>query len=540
MKELRASLTSLWNGLVLSQRISLIASGLAVVAVLMAIIYLSSKPKMTLLYAGLPTEETAHIVEFLQARKIPYELGDGGGAVLVPGGRVYEIRMALASAGLPKVSDLAGGTGFEILDRQNFGMSDFMQKANYQRALQGELARTIRQMEEIEEARVMIVMPEDRLFRPARQEAKASVFIKLKRSKALSSEKIQSIRFLVANAIQNLQPEHVAIIDNAGRALAEDQQNNSLLSINANQMQIVQGMEESLRTKAQMMLDRVLGPGQSMVQVSTELDFDAVQETAEKFDPDSVVLKDEVNTNEINHTQNQAPGGVAGTTPNLTEQKSSGSTTSSEQTRKTTNNRYEISRTVATRQKATGTIKRLSVAVFVNTRATKTPVAGQTTTPRTPQEIKELENIVKQAVGFAQTADRKDSIQISEVPFADPFADMPAEKMDVASVLAQASNWLPYANQAFLVLLGIGLFLYFRSILKSGDSDNTPQGAFGELMKRFEDMEKKRAEESAFLIQQARIASGDPTVLSPEDLSKIISTQPENTTHAIKKWLSRT
>lgn len=542
MNDLKKTLNALWTGLTGSQKVSLIGSVFAVCAVLITVIYFSSKPKMTLLYANLPSEEAAKVMEFLHTKKVSYELSDAGRSIMVPGDKVYELRLSLAAAGIPRASDTAGGVGFEIFDKATFGMSDFMQKANYYRALQGELARTIRQMAEIEEARVMIVVPEDRLFRSEKREAKASVFVKLRQNRSLNEGQVQAIRFLVANGVEGLQVDRVAVVDGNGRALAQNQQNNTLMAANSNQLEIVNAYEERLREKAQSMLDQVLGPGQAVVRISTELDFDALQETSEKFDPQSAVVRTESATNESTKSKTEAAGGVSGTTPNLEGSKTAAaSPTSSEESRETTNNTYEINRTVETRQRATGNIKRLTVAVFVNVRKTaaaagveaeKTAPAA-TTTPRTPQELKALEDIVKQAVGFTQNTQRKDSIQLQEISFVDMFAtaeQAPASK----DMMAEVTSWMPYVSQGFLVLLAIAVFFYFRSILKNSENSNPVENEFSDLISRF-----KQAEGISPNGINGRIANGNPSILTIEEMTKLIRENPGNTTQALKQWLIR-
>ncbi|MFZ5806694.1 MAG: flagellar basal-body MS-ring/collar protein FliF [Verrucomicrobiota bacterium] len=541
MNELKKTMLTLWAGLTGPQKVSLIASVLVVCAALMTLVYFSSQPKMTLLYANLAAEEASKVTEHLQSKKIPFTLEDGGRSILVPSGKVYELRLSLAAAGIPRASDTAGGVGFELFDKTTFGMSDFMQKANYHRALQGELARTIRQMEEIEEARVMIVVPEDRLFRNQTSEAKASVFLRLKQSRRLSEEKIQAVRFLVANGVEGLQPERVAVIDNFGHALAENQQSNTPLAMSSNQIELVTTTEERLREKAQSMLDQVLGPGQAVVRVTAELDFDAIQETAEKFDPQSAVIRSESITAENSKSKTETAGGVTGVAANVEGNKTgaSSSPSSNEQSREVTNNNYEINRVVESKQKAMGSIKRLTVAVFINARKTAAAATGEeapketTTTPRTPQEIKALEDIVKQAVGLTQDNQRKDSIQIMEMAFADMFAGEekePAKK----DIMADVMTWMPYISQGFLILLAGAVFFYFRNVLKSGSAG---ENEFADLVARFE---KNGNGTNGALNGRLGGASGsNPSMLTVEEMTKIIRENPNNTTQALKQWLVR-
>lgn len=533
MNEIKSSFLQLWQTISLTRKISLGASFVVVMAVLAAMIYFSSKPKLTLLYAGLAPAEAAKIVEYLDTKKIPYELGDGGATVLVPSTQVYSTRLALAGQGIPRTSDTAGGVGFELFDKPSFGMSDFMQKANYYRALQGELARTIKQMDEVGEARVMIVVPEERLFSRDRRDSKASVFVQLKPGRMLSPSQVHAIRFLVANGVEGLQPNRVAIIDSAGRALAEDDQTTGL-NLTVNQRQLVKSTEDQLRDKAQSMLDMVLGPGQAVVRVAVDLNFDAVTQTSEKFDPKSAVVRSEsISTENNTSTSESGASGAVGVTSNTqtgSQQSSSGSssspTSSTKQEKENTVNQYEINRVVESRQQAIGEIKRLSLAVFVNMRPA---AAGAQPTPRTAQEIKALEDIVKEAVGFTMANGRQDSIKVQETQFADLFPQ-PAAASATATVAKEMDRWLPYISQAFLVILAVGILLYFRSVIRSaGDTTQEVEQEFSALLSR---IERERPADP-----KDQQASRPPGYLGVDEMTKLVREHPTNTAQAIKEWM---
>jgi flagellar M-ring protein FliF len=272
MEEIKKNLTALWKGLSAQRKMSLIASFLLSMAVLGGVVYFASKPKLTLLYGGMAPAEAAKVVEYLESKKITYDVSDGGRAIMVPASDVYTVRLGLASQGIPTMSD--GGVGFELFDKPTFGMSDFMQRANYYRALQGELSRTIRQLDEVSNARVLIVVPEDKLFGQDHQEAKASVFVQLQPGRSLDDSQVRAIRFLVANGVEGLQPERVAVIDSSGRAMAgsDDSSTGDGGQSGDKQRQARADLENYLQEKAQSMLDQVLGPGQAVVRVASEID----------------------------------------------------------------------------------------------------------------------------------------------------------------------------------------------------------------------------------------------------------------------------
>lgn len=532
MNELKNSFLQVWQTISTTRKVSLIGSFVVVLAVLAGMIYFSSKPKLTLLYGGLAPTEASKIVEYLDGKKIPYELADGGATILVPSTQVYSTRLALAGQGIPRTSDTAGGVGFELFDKPSFGMSDFMQKANYYRALQGELARTIKQMDEVAEARVMIVVPEERLFSKDRRESKASVFVQLKPGRMFSPGQVHAIRFLVANGVEGLQPNRVAIVDSAGRALAEDDDSTGL-NLTVNQRQLVKTTEEQLRDKAQSMLDMVLGPGQSVVRVSADLNFDAISQTSEKFDPKSAVVRSESITNENNSSTssngNSSAVGVTSNTQNSAQGASSSSnstpTNSTKQEKESTTNQYEINRTVESRQQAVGDIKRLSLAVFVNMRPA---AAGAQVTPRTPQEIKALEDIVKEAVGFSSP--RQDSIKVQETQFADLFGNA-APASTTAVVAKEMDRWLPYVSQAFLVVLAVGILLYFRSIIRNaGETTQEVEEEFSALLSRIEREKPVEPKEQADKPK-------NPGHLGVEEMTRLVREHPTNTAQAIKEWM---
>lgn len=546
MDELKRSLNQLWQDLSGSRKLSLIGSFAVVLAVLIGITYFASQPKLNLLFSGVAPSEASKIVDYLQSKKIAYQLSDGGSTILIPATAVYETRLALAAQGIPRTSDAAGGVGFELFDKPTFGVSDFMQRANYYRALQGELARTIKQFDEIQEARVMIVVPEERLFVRDRRESKASVFVQLKPGRVLAPGQVQAVRFLVANGVEGLQPNRVAVVDNSGKALAEDENLLTTASLTNRQQSAVKEVEENLREKAQSMLDQVLGPGNSVVRITAELNFDNVQATSERFDPKNQVPRSETIANETNDSSTQNPGGSAGTPSNIEEQKTTaGPLTKTASTRENTTNQYEIGRTVESRQFAIGQIKKLGIAVFLN--AKKAPGSTAPATPRSDAEKKSLEEIVKAAVGFTLADSRKDTFQLVETEFTDIFANTEPTK---TPVMGQIDQWLPWASQGFLLIVAVGLLVYLWKTVKStAQSDEETRGEFEDLLAQFDppSEEELKLKRRKYLGDEDEFdengepkkpkRKGPPGQLTTEEISKLIQDNPMNTSLAIRQWL---
>jgi len=373
-------------------------------ASLLAMMIWAGRPDFTVLFSNLDPKDAGAIVERLKESKIPFQLKNDGTTILVPSAKVYELRLEMASQGLPQT----GGVGYEIFDKNTIGVTDFVQKLNYRRALEGELARTIRGFAEIENARVHIVIPEPSLFTEREKAATASIALKLARGAKLTANQIQGIANLVAFSVEGLKPENITIVDSYGRALSDQLKKDSLAGLSSTQLELQTKVEQYLADKAQSLLDGVVGPHNAIVRVTAELDFDQVERTVEKYDPENTVIRSEETDTEISNSSDNKPGRSESTITN-----------------------YEISKTIEHVVETVGNIKRLSVAVLLN--GTYGAVVGEKgkterqPVPRSPEEITRLTNIVRSAVGFDAT--RGDQVEVTEIPFDTSVADEEREYM---------------------------------------------------------------------------------------------------------------
>ena len=292
MKDFLEQMKRIWGHLGLNQRITLSVAAAAVVVGMSAIVWWAHRPSMQLLYGRLGDKDVSEIAAAVQEQGVQYQVGNGGSSIYVPSDQVHKLRMVLASKGIP-----AGeGVGYEIFDRSNFGISDFVQRTNYLRALQGELSRTIGQLHGIRSARVMIVMPENRLlFSEQRSKPTASVFIDTN-SAALPQDNVNAIRFLVANSVEGLRADDVALIDSHGNLLTENLKEDGSLAAASSQMKYRKSVEDYFSNKVETMLGKVLGSGNAVVRVSAEIDADSTTKTQEVFDPESQVVRNEQST----------------------------------------------------------------------------------------------------------------------------------------------------------------------------------------------------------------------------------------------------
>src|SRR5713101_5541616 len=269
----------------LQQKLALAGSAVLVLLLLWVLVYFVNRVEYQTLYADLDPQEAQSIVQKLSDLKVPYELGTDGRTVKVASEKIAEVRIQLASQGLPE----SGRIGFEIFDRTNFGLTNFQEQVNYQRALEGELARSIMTLAEVEAARVHLVLAKESLFQSPDEQTKASVILKLKNGRSLSGSAAQGIVNMVASAVKGLTPEKVVLIDYRGKILSRNGGGESGLS--AQQLDTRQKLETELSGKIVQILEPAVGQGKVHPQVSAVMNFQQVEETVEKYDPQGSVVR---------------------------------------------------------------------------------------------------------------------------------------------------------------------------------------------------------------------------------------------------------
>jgi flagellar M-ring protein FliF len=530
MKNFLQSLLDLWKQLGLNQRVSLAVAAIAVVGGLIAVVLWSRRPDYQLLYARLSEKDAAAIIGQLQSQNIPVQVGAGGTSVSVPSDQVYKLRMDLAAKGLPS----GDGVGFEIFDKGQFGLSDFVQRTNYLRAVQGELARTIMQVQGVRAARVMIVQPENRLLLTDQGvKSTASVFVDVGGGR-LDIDQVNAIRHLVANAVQGLAPDAVAVIDNRGRTLSEELKQDPTLGTASSQIRYRQQVEDYFAKKVETMLAAVIGPGNAVVRVSADIDTEATTLTSEKFDPDGQVVRSQTVTEDSsNSTESRTSGGVVGVSANVPE-KNQGTetarpTSNSESTRKNRTTTYEINRLTTATTRNPGSIRNLTAAVFIAPRpgpaapaaAPGAPAPAPVEAPkRTPQELDALRQLVVNALGLkpapGQTLDALVSLQ--EMPFQS------VERLPEQIAAIQTENrwqgWIEASSRWAAVAGAIIVLLVFWRML----SRQKPEAVPVEVL--------SMTPEAA----QRALPSGGG--ITPDLLNELIKQKPANVGVALRDWVS--
>ena len=404
--------------LTLSRKILLVTVALGTMLGIVLLVVWTNRISYQPLYFNLSPEDAGTVIEELKDQKIPHRLSANGRTVMVPDGKIYDLRLSLASRGIPS----GGGVGFEIFDKTDLGTTEFVQKLNYQRALQGELARTINQFAEVEQARVHITLPEKTLFLEDEQKPTASVVVKLRnKGAALQEKQIRGIVYLVAGSVEGLEPENVTVVGVDGSVLSAGATADSQMAgLTNSQQEFQREVEEGLEKRVQSMLEKVVGKGKAIVRVTASLNLKQQEKTEEIFDPDGAVVRSEQRTDEKSKGSNPVAMGSPGVAANLSEGGGVASSVSSSDMRKTNETiNYEINKIVKRTVEPVGVIQRLSVAVLLdgNYEVTKGEDGKEEYkyVPRSDEEMKKYKSIVMKAVGY--NAERGDQIEVTNAPF---------------------------------------------------------------------------------------------------------------------------
>ena len=415
-------------------------------------------PQMVPLFTDLSVEDSASIVKDLERQAIAYELKNDGAVVMVPKEKVARLRMKLAEGGLPK----GGGVGYEIFDKSDaLGATSFIQNINHLRALEGELARTIRSIDRVQSARVHLVLPERALFSRDKAEPSASIVLKLRGS--LEAQQVRAIRHLVATAVNGMKPARVSVIDETGTLLADGAgQDNAVGGADERKT----AFENRLRRQVEDIVTSVVGPGRARVQLTADFDLNRITQTSDKFDPEGRVLRSS-QTREEQSSSGDGQGGavsVGNELPGANKPESGGNRDQNRKTEEITN--YEISRTTKTEVIEAGRVNRISAAVLVDGNYNKNDKGEVVYQPRAKEEIDRIAALVRSAIGF--DAKRGDQVEVVNLRFADASPTPRSEPAGWMSYLQFSKEDIMHgAEVGVMALLGlIVLFLVVRPLVR--------------------------------------------------------------------------
>ena len=434
------------------------------------------QPEMRVLYASLSDRDGGAVIAALTQMNVPHKFSEGGGAILVPAEQVHEVRLKLASQGLPK----GGTTGFELMENQKFGTTQFQERLNFQRGLEGELARSIMALSAVQAARVHLALPNQTAFLREQQKPSASVMLTLFGGRSLDRAQIAGIVHLVASSVPDLQPRAVSVVDQTGTLLSQapgDVPN----GLDGQQLQYVRQTEQSLSSRILAIVEPIVGAENVKAQVTADVDFTQSESTAEMYAPNQGAAPAAVRSQQLSESPGGAggaggglgggvPGALANQPPNTAsspvngaaQQLSAGGANAGAGAgggvkRDATTN-YEVDKTVRVTRNATGNIRRLNVAVIVN-HATSAGTDGKPVTKAlTAPQMEQINTLVREAIGFNK--ERGDSVNVVNAPFnvvqAKPVAELPLwrqpETLDMARSLAP---WAAMPLVALIIVLGV-------------------------------------------------------------------------------------
>ncbi len=419
----------------------------------------ASRPEYQILFSDLSLEDSAAIYESLKERKIPYQIAANGKSIMVPREQVYELRLELASQGLTRGSSV----GFELFDNNRLGMTEFMQNVNYQRALQGELSRTINQFDEVESSRVHLVMASKSIFVEQEAPATASVILKLKSGRKLNHEQVQGIVNLVSSSISGLNIENVTLVDNYGKMLTSGEKGEKGAALSTDQLAFQETFENKLEGRVKSMLENALGAGKAIVRLSAAIDFNQREQTEERYLADNRVVRSEKVHDETSSATKAVPSGIPGAVPNMTS-RNPGLATKTGGTSHQTADRvinYEIGKVISRVVEPTGQLEHISVAVMIDGHYRSMENKDGTTEfiyiPRSDEEMAKLENIIKSAVNF--NAKRGDTVEVANIPFKTgiPVDDEPQPE---ESLFDQIKKYAPFYKYGVLIFFVMFAFWF--------------------------------------------------------------------------------
>lgn len=454
------------NRLRANPKIPLMVAGAAAVAILVAMVLWAKSPDYRTLFSNLSDQDGGAIVTQLTQMNVPYRFADNGGALEVPADKVHELRLRLAQLGLPK----GGAVGFELLDQEKFGISQFSEQVNYQRALEGELSRTIETLGPVKSARVHLAMPKPSLFVREQKSPSASITVNLEPGRALDEGQISAVVHLVSSAVAGLPPGNVTVVDQGGHLLT--QSNTSARDLNDAQLKYTADVEGRVQRRIEAILGPIIGNGNVHAQVTAQVNFDNKEQTDEQYrpngDPNQAAIRSR-QVSENDQVGSPYPGGVPGALSNTPAPAPSApianppanqanaqnantrtaTTTGPRNTQRSETSNFELDRTISHTKKNVGDVQRLSVAVVVNYRN----LPDGKPLPLTSDQMKQIEDLTREAMGFS--SQRGDTLNVVNSPFNssdDSGGELPFWKQQsFIDQLMSAGRWLLVLIVAWLL-----------------------------------------------------------------------------------------
>lgn len=537
-----------FNELPPQRKFGLMVALAAVIALIAGSLMWAQAPDYRVLYGNLADRDGGAVIAALQKQNIPYKTGDGG-IILVPSSMVYEARLKLASEGLPK----GGAVGFELMDNQKFGITQFQENVNYQRALEGEITRTIETISAVQGARVHLAIPKPTVFVRDQQKPSASVLVSLYSGRALDKAQVAGIVHLVASSVPEMPAGNVTIIDQNGNMLTSNGDKGAVLGLDSSQLEYLRQVEQGYVQRIESIISPITGPNNIRAQVTADLDFSFTEQTAETYKPNPTPDQSSVRSQQTSETgggggpnaagvpgalSNQPPGAATapinaagGRTAPGAQAAAAGNTIHKEST---TN--FELDKTISHTKMPMGGVKRLSVAVVVNNKAVKDKKGKVAYQALTKEELAQVYNLAKEAMGFNQA--RGDTLNVVNAPFnlaeSEEVASLPIWKDPAMQALAKdIVKYLVIAG--LLMYLVLGVIKPMMTELASAGGSRMARGREGEGM----------AGEGAFAAREEMgevVTIGKKAHTYEDDLKLVkdmAKQEPKIVANVVKDWVNK-
>ena len=505
------------------RKIMLMLGVAAAVAIMGAIWMWGQQPDYRVLFSNFSDRDGGAIVAELDKMNIPYKYSEGGGALLVPADRVHDARLKLAAQGLPK----GGNVGFELMENQRLGASQFLEQVNFQRAMEGELARSIESLSAVQAARVHLAMPKDSVFVSEQKQPTASVLLNLHPGRVLDAQQVSAIVHLVASSVPELSPKNVTIVDQSGNLLSETGKSAGINGMAPNQIKYVQELQQSVVHRIESIITPIVGPNNVRAEATADVDFSHSEQAVESYKPnqtpDTMAIRSQQTSESLNGTA--SPGGVPGALTNQPPAPATAPLTAPAQnaaapaaaapataTRKDATVNYEVDKTIQYVQQGSGGLKRLSVAVVVNYKQVVGKDGKVAMKPLTEAETAQITNLVKEAMGF--NAERGDSVNVVNTPFARAEPEVIPEEP-----FWKQPEYIEMAKSAgkYLLMALVMTLLYLRvlkpMLKKLAEASKAPPAQSPQLQHAMAALPGQRNYEEN-LTRAQQMASQDPRVVA--------------------------
>lgn len=542
-----------------NRKVLLLAAVAALFSVIVGLTLFNREPNYKILFANVADRDGGQVTAALQQLNIPYKLSEGG-VISVPSDKVYDTRLRLAAQGLPKAS----GVGFELMDNQKFGISQFAEQVNYQRSIEGELSRTVESIGSVTSARVHLAVPKQTVFVRDQEAPTASVMLELRPGRVMDAGQIAGIVHLVSSAVPNLPAKNVTVVDQDGNLLSTQPDANNGNNMDQRQLSYVKQVQQDYVKRIEDILEPIFGKGNIRAQVTTQMDFAEVEETSEVFRPNSSPNPSSTRSQQIVESlggTTPMPGGVPGALSNQPPSAASaplslppgaapGTATLSGQPlnasgavhREITTN-YEVDKTISHTKQPKGLVKRISAAVVVNYRKMPDRTGELKPTPLTAQEIQQVNNLVRETMGY--NAQRGDTLNVVNAAFADMTTKPTLQDKAVDYVTSNGTDLLKYVLLVIAVLYL--LFGVVRPIMrdlvkpaKAGRAEAAEgAGAEGGRLLAVAGEEEGALEGGVAVreVEEAREKQRKHYVSNLEAARELVKSDPRMAAQIIKEWI---